>query len=456
MKNIIKGKCSIIIRTKNEERWIGLCLDSIFKQTYKNFEIIIVDNFSTDQTLKKIKKYKIKKIINIKKYYPGKSLNLGINNSNGEFITFISAHCIPVNNKWLANLVKTISESNNYAGVYGRQQPMKFSPYIDQRDLLITFGLDKKIQIKDSFFHNANSIIRRIVWQKIKFDEKTSNIEDRIWAKKIIKLKMNIVYQPSAGVFHYHGIHQNSNTDRLKNVVNVIEANNLQIKGKININSLKILAIIPIRGKSLTINNTPLIKFSINFLKKSKYLSRIIVSTDNKYTMNLVKKMGVEAPFIRPKKLSKHNVNLDQIQKFSLAKIEQKNYFPDLIVHLEETFPFRSPKLIDHMIETLIDRGYDSIIASKYEPGWVWKEKDKYFYRIDSGDKPRELKEKFLVGLHGLGCVTYPEFLRKGNILGEKIGLYETNNFLSNIEIRTINDYKKIFKVLKNYFYKYE
>ena len=108
------------------------------------------------------------------------------------------------------------------------------------------------------------------------------------------------------------------------------------------------------------------------------------------------------------------------------------------------------------MIETLIDRGYDSIIASKYEPGWVWKEKDKYFYRIDSGDKPRELKEKFLVGLHGLGCVTYPEFLRKGNILGEKIGLYETDNFLSNIEIRTINDYKKIFKVLKNYFYKYE
>ena len=35
---------SIIIRTKNEERWINYCLKSIFDQTYKNFEIIIVDN----------------------------------------------------------------------------------------------------------------------------------------------------------------------------------------------------------------------------------------------------------------------------------------------------------------------------------------------------------------------------------------------------------------------------
>ena len=147
MKNLIKGKCSIIIRTKNEERWINLCLDSIFKQTYKNFEVIIVDNYSSDQTIKKLKKYKIKKIIKIKKFFPGKALNLGINQSNAEFIVCISAHCIPVNSVWLINLVKTISENTKYAGVYGRQQPMQFTSISDQRDLLISFGLDKKVQV---------------------------------------------------------------------------------------------------------------------------------------------------------------------------------------------------------------------------------------------------------------------------------------------------------------------
>ena len=56
---------SIIIRTKNEERWISACLQGIFSQTYKDFEIIIVDNFSTDKTIKKAKQFKIKKILKI-------------------------------------------------------------------------------------------------------------------------------------------------------------------------------------------------------------------------------------------------------------------------------------------------------------------------------------------------------------------------------------------------------
>ena len=50
-----KNLISIIIRTKNEERWISKCLKKIYKQTYKNFEIIIIDNNSDDKTIKKMK-----------------------------------------------------------------------------------------------------------------------------------------------------------------------------------------------------------------------------------------------------------------------------------------------------------------------------------------------------------------------------------------------------------------
>ena len=42
MKNIIKGKCSIIIRTKNEERWISSCLSEVFNQKYNKIEVIIL------------------------------------------------------------------------------------------------------------------------------------------------------------------------------------------------------------------------------------------------------------------------------------------------------------------------------------------------------------------------------------------------------------------------------
>ena len=49
-------KASIIIRTFNEEEWIGHCLAAIFKQDYIDYEVVIVDNASTDQTIE-ISKY---------------------------------------------------------------------------------------------------------------------------------------------------------------------------------------------------------------------------------------------------------------------------------------------------------------------------------------------------------------------------------------------------------------
>ncbi|SVD99801.1 uncharacterized protein METZ01_LOCUS452655, partial [marine metagenome] len=150
---------SLIIRTKNEERWIPSCLDAVFGQNYKSFEVIIVDNESTDKTTEKALQYPIKKIVTISNYLPGRALNLGIEESKGKYIVCLSAHCIPTGDAWLVSLVNALEEDETYAGVYGRQEPMSFSSLADKRDLLLVFGLDRVTQVRDSFFHNANSII---------------------------------------------------------------------------------------------------------------------------------------------------------------------------------------------------------------------------------------------------------------------------------------------------------
>ena len=49
---------------------------------------------------------------------------------------------------------------------------------------MLVFSLDRKVQLKDSFFHNANSIIKKSCWDLVPFDSEITNIEDRIWAKK--------------------------------------------------------------------------------------------------------------------------------------------------------------------------------------------------------------------------------------------------------------------------------
>ena len=444
MKN---KKVSIIIRTKNEERWIGRCLKSIFEQDYKNFEVIIVDNYSTDKTLAIAKTFPIKKIIKIKKYLPGKSLNLGIKHSSGFYVACISSHCVAVNNKWLSYLVKSIKSNKKCAGVYGRQEPMSFSSASDKRDLLITFGLDKKIQKKDSFFHNANSLIKKQIWKTLPFDEKTTNIEDRMWAQEIIKQKFFLIYEPKASVFHHHGIHHENEKKRLDSTVNIIEKNIQNYKsGKVNPKKLKIAAIIPIKGNTILIKNKTLLEHTINAAKKSKFINKIFVSTDSKSTANLAKKNGASCPFIRPKEMSASHVSLESVYKFSLKKIENRGEYFDLIVHLEETFPFRPDNLIDEMINYLLTKNFDSVIASKKEPGWMWTESSGgSLKRIDSGDVPRLFKEKTYVGLKGLCCVTYPEYYRTGNLIGKNVGLYDVQNPLASFEVRS----KKLAKIVK-------
>ena len=96
----IKEKVSIIIRCKNEERWIGHSIQSII-DFFENPEIIIVDNSSTDNSMKIIKLFSnpninnctIKKI-NIDEYTPGLSLNEGVKQCTNETILIMSAHCV--------------------------------------------------------------------------------------------------------------------------------------------------------------------------------------------------------------------------------------------------------------------------------------------------------------------------------------------------------------------------
>lgn len=93
----------------------------------------------------------------------------------------------------------------------------------DKRDLWITFGLDRKIQKKDYFFHNANSMIRRNTWEKIPFSEQIHGVEDQDWANKVLQRGNLIVYEPTASVYHHHGIHHNQNEERATRVVQMIE-----------------------------------------------------------------------------------------------------------------------------------------------------------------------------------------------------------------------------------------
>jgi rhamnosyltransferase len=445
----MKQKVSIIIRTKNEEKWISHCLEKIFLQTYKNIEIIIVDNYSNDKTLQKIRGFP-HKLIKIKKFLPGKALNLGIQKASGSIIVCLSAHCIPINNDWLKNLIKPLKKKS-VGGVYGRQQPLSYSSTSDKRDLITIFGLDKKIQIKDPFFHNANSAFKKSTWKKISFDEKTTNIEDRIWGKKIISKRLEIIYEPLASVFHWHGVHQDQDPKRASNVVKIIEnlEKNLYQTKVHEPEKLDIIAIISVKGKNLVYKNKNIIESSIKSLKETKLIKNIFLNTDNLNTAKLAKKYKIEK-IIRPKLLSKSSSDLISVSRYALNKIEKKGIIPDFIILLTEEYPFRENNFFTALVKKIVNDGLDLVMASSDEKGGVWtQDKKNNIDLIVDGLIPKKLRTKITIRTSfGAGCIITPQNLRSGNIYKGKVGFLKVKNPISFISINEKNIDKIMQKIL--------
>ena len=439
----MKYKASIIIRTFNEEDWIGHCLTAIKKQKFKQYEIIIVDNCSTDNTVKIAKSFKVNKIIKIKKFIPGKALNMGSKASKGEFLVYLSAHCIPEKDTWLGSLLSNFKNSK-VAAVYGKQSPIKYSDAEDIRDLYITFGNERKIQKKDYFFHNANSAIRKSIWKKIKFSNKLTNIEDRHWSKKVISLKYWLVYEPKSNVFHYHGIHHGSNRERLKQTIGVIEKieskNFLTIPETLKPENIKLLIVLNFTNYKKNILCDKAFKKICNEIANLKLNKRIIFIKPKTFLNKMIPK-----DFEVIKKTNK--LSLVKILKTSVKKSINKSFFSDYVLYLNGDYLFRPESLINDIITQICSSGFDAIIPSykNFNTNFIF-DKESMTYKIFGKElKNRSEKEPFFSSLYGLGSIVKTKIASQGLLVSEKKnGLYNIRSKIQSLRITDID--QKILK----------
>ena len=96
---------SIVICTYDRAEYLQKCLDSMLNQTYGNFEVIIVNGPSTDNTASILKNYPFKTVQQIKKSGLSAARNLGIKEAKGDIIAFIDDDGVADKN-WIKNLVK--------------------------------------------------------------------------------------------------------------------------------------------------------------------------------------------------------------------------------------------------------------------------------------------------------------------------------------------------------------
>lgn len=130
---------SIIIPAYNAEKSIEECIDSIILQDMQNYEVIIVDDKSNDNTIEKLRKYKedyenIKVIRHTKNKKAGGARNTGINSAQGDYILFLDADDKIIGNS-LTKLEKVINENNKPDVIYmGFQYKTSQNIYLPNED----------------------------------------------------------------------------------------------------------------------------------------------------------------------------------------------------------------------------------------------------------------------------------------------------------------------------------
>ncbi len=163
----------------------------------------------------------------------------------------------------------------------------------------------------------------------------------------------------------------------------------------------KIVAVIPARGGSKGIpmknirplGNLPLIAYSIAAGLQSKYVDRVLVSTDHPEIAAVARTWGAEQPFLRPAELAEDEVTDLPVLEHTLRWLETtEGYQADLLVQLRPTSPFRSPGMVDQAIETMLaSPGADSlrgVCPSGQNPYKMWKIQDGYLQPILQYDYP--------------------------------------------------------------------
>jgi len=427
-------KASVIIRTKNEERWIESCLHAVFDQSYQDFEVVLVDNCSTDKTVERAQQFNLT-VVSIDGYLPGRALNEGIKHASGEILVFLSAHCIPADSEWLASLIRNFNDPQ-MAGVYGRQQPMAYSTDLDKRDLVTVFGLDRRVQEKDSFFHNANSAIRRDLWLEVPFDDQVKHIEDRIWAKEMLARGHTIIYEPDASVYHHHGINQGADLERCRAIVRILEQIEEVESRPSSVESHDTTVVIPIKGEVNWMAGRPLLHYTLEVANAADCVNEVVVATDNPDLAEIAESGGASRVLMRPPELSEEFVGVDAVLQYAVNELEAQGLFSSIVLLMEETYPFRPEGLIDHLIGHLVQNGYDSVIPAFVEYRSVWQKEDGVLHRIDEGFLSRTFKEPVYVGIRGLGFATRPMLVREGNPVGVEVGLIEVSDPMAAVEVR--------------------
>jgi rhamnosyltransferase len=196
---------SIVIRSFNEGWALRGTLAALARQTFRDWELIVIDSGSTDDSVELIRAAKPRHFIQIQphEYHPPRVLNLGMRLAAANSVIFLNADATPVDAHWLAPLVAAL-RGFDVAAVFGRQVPRPDCAAVFAVDYENCFGAARASAKWDHFFSMVSSGLRKDIWALRGFNEAMDYSEDDEYTRWATAEGFQVLYVPESTVMHSH------------------------------------------------------------------------------------------------------------------------------------------------------------------------------------------------------------------------------------------------------------
>jgi glycosyltransferase involved in cell wall biosynthesis len=429
-------KISIIITAHNYGKYLPKSLESALNQNYDNFEVILVNDGSTDNTKKVIERYLHEtklKVIELDGVGLSSACNRGILESKGEYIVRLDAddwfdeNLLLVESNFLDQHADIDLVFCDYYTV---------NPHGEIIDNIQRAKVNDEIELLDRPALAAGAMYRKTCYEKIGgYNEDIRYQEDYdFWIKFIEHFQVKNISLPLM-FYRQHGHSMSRNWDTRMSARRLIKKQ--FVSENRNRYKDKVLAVIPARNDLIAQTKIPLLQFSdSNLLNRcikktinADLVDKLIVLTNDSEIRDKAYESGADYVHMT-NQLSYRDSKSNSIEVilFDLLKFlyKEKKYKPEIIAVIHPNSPFLKSDHITEAIDSILLYETDSVIAVLEDLSYHWKigkhglESVGYTKRVVRQEKDLIYKES-----GGLYVLKTDQFLQTHDLLGKKIGHIE-------------------------------
>ena len=408
---------TVYITNYNYAAYIEQSIESVLNQTFQEFELIIIDDGSTDQSREIIERFRSNKKVRII-YQKNKGLNatnnIAISEAQGKYIVRLDADDFLEPSA--LGMMSTLMEADPELGLVF---PDYY--YVDE-DGNITgqerrHHFDDEVTLYDQPAHGACTMVRLDFLKKLGGYDEEFTCQDgyELWIKFVTFYKVTNISRP---LFSYrrHGNNLTVNEDRILNTRKAIKEKFVSS----HLQSPKTLAILPVRDTFFGSVNWPLLEYDgktvlerkVRQCLNSRNINHIVITSADKGTLKTTREVFASTPEVqvleRPAEMAREGVSLKETIDLVLDQVHSEF---DAIATISLDFPYVDSSIIDETVNTLAIFKSDSVITTRADLSTYYRHNGNTLKPIlDQNKYTRYEREALYKGVGGLVVTTVKSY----------------------------------------------